>query len=49
VSHYKGNFTQTLLTHFVQEIKNLAKPEFQKNPEKFYPTDVFTNLGYSRN
>lgn len=34
---------------FSQELKNLAKPEFQKNPEKFYPTKVFEKFGFSRN
>lgn len=32
-----------------QEIKKLAKPEFEANPEKFYPTSVFYKYGYSRN
>lgn len=32
-----------------KELKNLAKPEFQKNPEKFYPTKVFEKFGFSRN
>lgn len=31
-----------------KEIKNLVKPEFQANPEKFYPTEVFKKMGYSR-
>ena len=29
-----------------KEIKNMAKPEFAANPEKFYPTDVFKKFGY---
>lgn len=32
----------------MQEIKNLAKPEFAKNPEKFYPTKVFEKIGFHR-
>lgn len=31
-----------------KEIKAKARPEFQANPEKFYPTKVFENMGYSR-
>jgi hypothetical protein len=31
-----------------KEIKALARPEFAANPEKFYPTKVFANMGYSR-
>lgn len=31
-----------------KEIKNLARPEFEANPEKFYPTKVFDSMGYSR-
>jgi hypothetical protein len=31
-----------------KEIKNMAKPEFAANPEKFYPTDVFKKFGYTR-
>ena len=26
----------------------MAKPEFAKNPELFYPTDVFKEFGFSR-
>ena len=29
-------------------MKNLAKPEFAKNPDQFYPTQVFAKFGYSR-
>ena len=29
-------------------MKNLAKPEFAKNPDQFYPTQVFSKFGYSR-
>lgn len=32
-----------------KEIKNLARPEFRANPEKFYPVDTLTRLGFSRN
>ena len=31
-----------------KEIKALAKPEFAANPEKFYPTETFKKLGFSR-
>ncbi len=31
-----------------QQIKKLARPEFEANPEKFYPTKTLTRLGYSR-
>ena len=31
-----------------KEIKAMARPEFQANPEKFYPTKVFEELGYHR-
>lgn len=31
-----------------KEIKALARPEFAANPEKFYPTEVFAKMGYSR-
>jgi alanyl-tRNA synthetase len=41
------NDTVTCLT--TKEIKNLARPEFQANPEKFYPTKVFDSMGYTRN
>ncbi|CAI2379686.1 unnamed protein product [Moneuplotes crassus] len=33
----------------VKEIKNLARPEFRANPEKFYPTETLSKLGFSRN
>ena len=32
----------------VQEIKALARPEFEANPEKFYPTKVFEGIGFTR-
>jgi len=38
--------TVTCLT--TKEIKALAKPEFEANPEKFYPTETFKKMGYSR-
>jgi len=31
-----------------KQIKNLAKPEFAKNPELYYPTTVFEKLGFHR-
>jgi alanyl-tRNA synthetase len=31
-----------------KEIKMLAKPEFAANPEKFYPTETFKKLGFTR-
>jgi alanyl-tRNA synthetase len=31
-----------------KEIKKLARPEFQQNPDKFYPTGTLKKLGYSR-
>jgi len=31
-----------------KEIKALARPEFTANPEKFYPTETFAKMGYSR-
>ena len=40
-----GDTIQCLTT---KEIKALARPEFQANPEKFYPTNVFENIGFSR-
>lgn len=32
----------------LQEIKALARPEFQKYPERFYPVETFKKLGFSR-
>jgi hypothetical protein len=32
-----------------KEIKALAKPEFAANPDKFYPTKTFAEMGFSRN
>jgi alanyl-tRNA synthetase len=32
----------------MQEIKALARPEFQKNPEKFYPVETFAKIGFTR-
>lgn len=32
----------------MQEIKALARPEFQKYPERFYPVETFKKLGFSR-
>jgi len=31
-----------------KEIKALAKPEFEANPEKFYPVETFKKLGFHR-
>jgi hypothetical protein len=31
-----------------KEIKALAKPMFAADPDKYYPTEVFKKLGYSR-
>jgi len=31
-----------------KQIKAIAKPEFAKSPEKFYPTKTLSNLGYHR-
>jgi alanyl-tRNA synthetase len=31
-----------------KEIKALARPEFEANPEKFYPTKTFAKLGFKR-
>ena len=26
----------------------MARPEFQANPDQFYPTNVFANIGFTR-
>lgn len=31
-----------------QELKKLAKPEFAKEPEKYYPTKTLKALGFER-
>jgi alanyl-tRNA synthetase len=31
-----------------KEIKALARPEFEANPEKFYPTKTFEKMGFFR-
>ena len=31
-----------------KEIKNLLRPDFEKNPDKYYPVKTLTSLGYSR-
>lgn len=31
-----------------KELKALAKPEFSKNPENFYPVKIFEKIGFSR-
>ena len=41
-----GGDTIACLT--TKEIKALARPEFQANPEKFYPTNVFARIGFTR-
>jgi alanyl-tRNA synthetase len=38
----------TVKTLTAKEMKKLAKPEFEANPELFYPTKVFEKYGYSR-
>jgi len=40
---------EVTVSYTAKEIKNMAKPEFAKNPEKFYPTKVFEKYGYKRN
>ena len=32
----------------MQEVKALVRPEFEANPDKYYPTDTFRKLGFSR-
>eukprot|EP01017_Pseudomicrothorax_dubius_P013138 TRINITY_DN1567_c0_g2_i3.p1 TRINITY_DN1567_c0_g2~~TRINITY_DN1567_c0_g2_i3.p1 ORF type:complete len:972 (-),score=341.83 TRINITY_DN1567_c0_g2_i3:72-2987(-) len=39
----------TVKTLTAKEIKKLARPEFEANPDKFYPTKVFERIGYTRN
>ncbi len=39
---------KTIKTLTAKEMKNLAKPEFAKNPELFYPTQVFSSFGFHR-
>ena len=39
---------ETVACLTTKEIKAKARPEFQANPEKFYPTEVFAKMGYSR-
>lgn len=31
-----------------QQIKKLKRPEFEANPDKYYPTETFRKLGLSR-
>ena len=38
----------TVVCLTTKEIKAKARPEFQANPEKFYPTEVFKKMGYAR-
>lgn len=39
---------ETVKALTVKEIKALARPEFEENPERFYPTNVFTDWGFTR-
>jgi hypothetical protein len=39
---------KTIKTLTAKEMKNLAKPEFAKEPEKYYPVNVFKKYGFSR-
>lgn len=39
---------ETVTCMTTKEIKALARPEFAKNPEKFYPVTTLTKLGFSR-
>jgi len=41
-----GEETVQCLT--TKEIKALARPEFQANPEKFYPVETFKKIGFTR-
>lgn len=34
--------------HSTQEVKALVRPEFEANPDKYYPTETFRKLGFSR-
>ena len=31
-----------------KEIKALVRPDFEKNPDKYYPVATLTKLGFSR-
>jgi len=31
-----------------KQLKALAKPEFEADPDRFYPTSVFRKIGFSR-
>ena len=31
-----------------KEIKDLCRPDFEANPDKYYPVTTFKKLGYSR-
>jgi len=39
---------ETIQCMTAKEIKALAKPEFEANPDKFYPTKTFAKLGFHR-
>lgn len=45
MEHTKEKEVKALTT---KEIKELARPEFQQNPEKFYPVETFKKIGFSR-
>jgi alanyl-tRNA synthetase len=32
-----------------KQLKALARPEFEANPDQFYPTKIFKKIGFSRN
>lgn len=32
----------------IQEVKALVRPEFEANPDKYYPTETFKKMGFSR-
>jgi alanyl-tRNA synthetase len=39
---------ETVACLTTKEIKAKARPEFEANPEKFYPVDTFKKMGYHR-
>lgn len=32
-----------------KQLKALARPEFEANPDEFYPTKIFGKIGFTRN
>ena len=45
----KGKKEETeVKTLTAKEIKDLCRPDFEKNPDKYYPVKTFKNLGYTR-